>query len=396
MEAVPSDRELAVRARQGDRRAFVQLVERHSPALLNVCRRMLHDSYLAEDARQEATLRALLALDRLEAPEKFASWFLGIGLNVSRVWLREQRRAAMADVELVDVVDPERGPEELTLAAELAHRVHQAISELPKGQRQAVELFYLAGLDQTASAARLKIPVGALKTRLHKGRAALRGPLARTWEEELMESQPEQRFVAVRVENVWRYPEAEGHRGQYRRHTIALQEEGGPQRLLYVWVGTFEGESIARLVQRTEPFRPLPHQLLASLLETLGARVSEVRINALREGTFYAEVAVEGPLGTASVDARPSDAISLALTVSAPIRVSGAIMDAAGMTPEEREVLPRGGHRPRRRGPRPDWLPSGEPEPASRIVELIHEAELERRHFAEEHGLNQTVAEPHR
>lgn len=386
MEAVASDRDLVLAARQGDRSAFEQLVARHSPALLKVCRRMLHDGYLAEDARQEATLRALLALDRLETPQKFGSWFLGIGLNVCRAWLREQRRAAMSDFEMVDVADPEAGPEELAIAAELAHRVHQALGELPAGQRQALELFYLAGLDQTAAAARLKIPTGALKTRLHKGRAALRGSLARIWEEELMEGQPEQQFVAVRVANVWRYPEDEGHRGQFRRHGIALQEEGGAQRFLYVWVGTFEGESIARLVQRTEPFRPLPHQLLASLLDTLSARVSEVRINALREGTFYAEVALEGPSGTASVDARPSDAISLALTISAPIRVSRAIMDAAAMTPEDLEAG--------RRGPRPAWLPSGEPEPASRIVELLREAEIERRHFLEEHGLNTTVAEP--
>ncbi|MPZ13615.1 MAG: sigma-70 family RNA polymerase sigma factor [Chloroflexi bacterium] len=381
LEAGASDRELVLAARQGDRGAFETLVARHSPALLNVCRRMLHDGYLAEDARQEATLRALLALDRLEAPEKFASWFLGIGLNVCRAWLREQRRGAMREAETVDVADPEAGPEELALAAEVARRVNQALAALPAGQRRALELFYLAGLDQTASAARLRIPVGALKTRLHKGRAALRGSLARIWEEEFMERQPQPQLVAVHVADVWRYPEDERH-----RQAIALQEEGGAQRLLCIWVGTFEGESIARLIQRTEQVRPLPHELLASLLDTLGARVSDVRINALREGTFYAEVVVEGPSGTATVDARPSDAISLALTVAAPIRASRPIMDAAGMTPEELEA--------RRRSPGPGWWPRGEPEPASRIVELIREAEIERRRFAQEHGLNMTVAEP--
>ena len=111
----------------------------------------------------------------------------------------------------------------------------------------------------------------------------------------------------------------------------------------------------------------------------------EVRISALREGTFYAEVAVESLSGVDTVDARPSDAVSLARAVSAPIRVNRSIMDAEGMTPEERAA--------RQQGPRPAWLPSGEPEPASRMVELMREAEVEARRFSEEHGLNRKLPE---
>jgi bifunctional DNase/RNase len=93
-----------------------------------------------------------------------------------------------------------------------------------------------------------------------------------------------------------------------------------------------------------------------------------VRINALREGTFFAEIAIDGPSGPAIVDARPSDAVSLALIVSAPIRVSRAIMDGDGMTHEQVEGL-------HNREPRPDWWPGGEPEPANRIVQLNREAD---------------------
>ena len=77
-----SDRSLVLLARRGDKRAFCDLLERHRPMLVALCRRMVGNRGLAEDAAQEAYLQALLSLDRLRRLDRFGPWLAGIGLNV--------------------------------------------------------------------------------------------------------------------------------------------------------------------------------------------------------------------------------------------------------------------------------------------------------------------------
>jgi RNA polymerase sigma-70 factor (ECF subfamily) len=76
------DRELVLKASDGDRAAFAVLVERHHSLLEAMCRRKLGPSPAVEDAVQEAVLQALLSLDRLRQPERFGAWLAGIGLNI--------------------------------------------------------------------------------------------------------------------------------------------------------------------------------------------------------------------------------------------------------------------------------------------------------------------------
>jgi DNA-directed RNA polymerase specialized sigma24 family protein len=76
----------------GDREAFAVLVGRHRPMLVGLCRRVLGDRGLAEDAAQEAVLQAMVGLGRLEQPERFGAWLGGIGLNVCRRWRRDRVR----------------------------------------------------------------------------------------------------------------------------------------------------------------------------------------------------------------------------------------------------------------------------------------------------------------
>ena len=76
------DADLVAAARGGDRRAFAVLVERHYGVLLATCRRATGNGELAADAAQEAVVTALVGLDRLRDPERFAAWLIGIGLNL--------------------------------------------------------------------------------------------------------------------------------------------------------------------------------------------------------------------------------------------------------------------------------------------------------------------------
>ena len=217
--------------------------------------------------------------------------------------------------------------------AELATAVRRAVAVLPPGQRAAVALFYLDGLTQAEVAAALDIEVGAVKTRLHKARQSLRRTLWSTWKEDLMvtsvESPPG--WVDMRLEDVKRI----GLEDPPRERSVLLLAETAGERLLPIWVGNFEGDAAAILLVGAQTPRPLTFPFTAKLLEAAGGRVQEVRISRLLDEAFYAEVMVSSPSGTRTVDARPSDAIALALAVGAPIRAERTVLEQAGRTRAE-------------------------------------------------------------
>jgi RNA polymerase sigma-70 factor (ECF subfamily) len=118
MMAGESDITLVLAARGGDKDAFGALLHRHRPLLLSLCRRMLGDPLLAEDAAQEAALAALLSLDRLRDPQRFGAWLCGIGLNICRNWLRDRTHdhwsweAMLGGSKVDELIDWRIGPEE--------------------------------------------------------------------------------------------------------------------------------------------------------------------------------------------------------------------------------------------------------------------------------------------
>lgn len=117
---------------------------------------------------------------------------------------------------------------------------------------------------------------------------------------------------------------------------VVLREHDAPHRVVPIVVGGAEAASIAVALSGETPPRPLSHDLLATLIRDLGARVDRVEVTALRDGAFLAELAVSGPQGGHRLDARPSDGIALALRVGAPVYMSETVLDAAGRVLVER------------------------------------------------------------
>jgi RNA polymerase sigma-70 factor (ECF subfamily) len=304
-------------ARSGDRAAFATLIERHQPLLVASCRRMLGPGGdLAEEASQEAVIQAMLGLRRLRDPERFGSWLVGIGLNVCRHLLR--RRPAVWPL-----AEAAADPQELAEAAELAARVRDAVAALPAGQRRAVTLFYLAGLSQREVAAVLGVDVGAVKTRLHKARRSLRGRLAE-FSEEARVTQDE--MVEVRVADVVR---------REAKNVVVLEELGGGRRLT-LWIGPYEADFLAVHLEDLEMVRPLTYAFAARLLEAAGGTLEEVRVSRLADETFYAEAVVVAAGGERrTLDARPSDALNLAVLLRRPVKVARAVLDAVPQAPPE-------------------------------------------------------------
>jgi RNA polymerase sigma factor (sigma-70 family) len=317
-----SDADLVAAARGGDRRAFAVLVERHYGVLLATCRRATGDGELAADAAQEAVVTALVGLDRLRDPERFGAWLIGIGLNLCRRALQERARWARTDS--ADTPAPGPGPPEAAEAAQIAERVRAAIAALPAGQRAAVALFHLGGLSHAEVAGRLGTRPGAVKTRLHKARGALRRELVDVHREEL--PMP---AVAMSVADVRRPTE------RPERHIVVLEEVGGERRLP-IWIGTPEALSLVAALEEVELPRPGPYHFAQALLAAAGGALREVRVSRLADSVFYAvAVLADG----SEVDARPSDALTLALVTGAPITVEPAVLDASERFARERPGL---------------------------------------------------------
>ena len=110
---------------------------------------------------------------------------------------------------------------------------------------------------------------------------------------------------------------------------IYLQERGG-ERAFPIMIGNTEANEIHRVIHGQEAARPLTHRLCQSLVEGLGGRVVGVDIVDLQQNTFFARIRLDGPKGEVEIDARPSDAIALALRVRAPIRAAEKVIEAAG------------------------------------------------------------------
>src|SRR3954465_9615104 len=286
------DAALVAAARGGDRRAFAVLVERHYGVLLATCRRTSADGELAADAAQEAVVTALVGLERLRDPERFGAWLIGIGLNLCRRALQE--RARWARSEAADTPAPGPGPQEAAEAAQMAERVRAAIAALPAGQRAAVALFHLGGLSHAEVAGRLGTRPGAVKTRLHKARAALRRTLTDVHREEFPMSAP----VPMRIADV-RRPE------RRRAAGIVVLDEVGGERQLPIWIGIPEADALVAELEAVELPRPGTYHFARALLQAAGGRVAEVRVSRIVEHVFYASAVMAD--GT-EVDARPSDA----------------------------------------------------------------------------------------
>lgn len=123
-----------------------------------------------------------------------------------------------------------------------------------------------------------------------------------------------------------------------RQHIVLLkpllEEEGVDPRVLPIWIGQQEATSILIAISGEEAPRPLSHDLMKLMLDTLDTRVVRVEVTRIEEGTFYAEITLTGPSGVYVVDARPSDAVALAVRVEAPIWVADDVLDAAGIPAE--------------------------------------------------------------
>jgi bifunctional DNase/RNase len=109
---------------------------------------------------------------------------------------------------------------------------------------------------------------------------------------------------------------------------VILKDKGG-ERVLPIWVGVFEANAIALQIENIATPRPMTHDLLRNILSEIEADVLRIVVSDLRDNTFYAMIYLDRGGDTIAIDARPSDAIALALRTRAPIYVEDSVVESA-------------------------------------------------------------------
>lgn len=117
---------------------------------------------------------------------------------------------------------------------------------------------------------------------------------------------------------------------------IILRDNGG-QRMLPIWVGVFEANAIALQLESVQTPRPMTHDLMKNLLDQMGAQIERVVVCDLRDNTFYATIHLRTGDRQIPVDARPSDAIALALRTQSPIFVEETVIEGAQTAENDKE-----------------------------------------------------------
>jgi RNA polymerase sigma factor (sigma-70 family) len=322
---VGSERDLVASAIRGDPQAFAALVSANRSRIEAVVGRMLPGEE-AEDVLQEALLRAYLGLSRLRDPERFGSWLCGIALNLAKMRLR--RRVAQPQLvaagglgfEAVDTQDHE-----------LLRIVRDAVELLPPGQRDVVLMHYVDDLSCEEIARLLGTSPGAVRVRLHRARAQLRRELAPLAPAAATAITREKPMIEMKLDDVVVRVSPDDPFKPVSDSRVVLLKEGKGDRRLAIWTGAAEGNTLASKLVGWDPPRPMTSDLIVELLRVLGARVERVAVTELRETTFYATISVAVDGNVEELDARPSDALNLAVRVGAPILVDEAVLEQQGM-----------------------------------------------------------------
>ncbi|HEV3048698.1 MAG TPA: sigma-70 family RNA polymerase sigma factor [Longimicrobium sp.] len=185
-----SDHELVTRAQQGSEKAYRELLGRFQRPVFSIIYRMIRDREQAEDLAQETFVRVFNNIDRYDPRYKFSSWIFKIATNLTIDHIRRKeldtvsidgsRNAVTAEqieATSITIASPDENPEELLEAKELGEEIESAISKLRPEYRAAILLRHVDGREYQEIAEILSLPLGTVKTYIHRGRNELREQL---------------------------------------------------------------------------------------------------------------------------------------------------------------------------------------------------------------------------
>lgn len=185
-----SDQDLVSRAQKGSEKAYRELLGRYQRPVFSVIYRMIRDRERAEDLSQETFVRVFNNIDRYDPSYKFSSWIFKIATNLTIDSIRRKeldtvsidgsRNAVTPDqiaATSITIASTDENPEELLEARQLGEEIEEAIGKLRPEYRAAILLRHVEGREYQEIAEILSLPLGTVKTYIHRGRNELRESL---------------------------------------------------------------------------------------------------------------------------------------------------------------------------------------------------------------------------
>jgi len=169
--------------KKGDQNAFAEIVELFKDKVYQLCYRMVGNAHDAEDIAQEAFIRAYININSYDTDRKFSTWLYRIATNLSIDRLRKRKPDYFLDAEIEgtegltmysQLPSDELQPDEMVESLEFKAWIQQEINELPVMYRSVIVLKYIEELSLKEIGEILDLPIGTVKTRIHRGREALR------------------------------------------------------------------------------------------------------------------------------------------------------------------------------------------------------------------------------
>jgi len=186
-----TDQEIILLAREGRQSAFRELIDRYQRPVFSLIYRLVRDRELAEDLAQDTFIKVLNALDRYDPKFRFSSWVFKIAHNTALDALRRREPVMLsldgsphattedeATASALTAVSHDPSPEDHAVQRELGEEIEQGLAMLRPEYRTAIVLFHLEGLAYEEIAQVMGLPLGTVKTFIHRGRKELRAQLA--------------------------------------------------------------------------------------------------------------------------------------------------------------------------------------------------------------------------
>lgn len=327
-----TDTALVMAARNGDKEAFGTLVQRYETATRRYALRLTGDNEWASELVQEATLQAYLSLEHLRDPGRFRSWLCGIVRNIHHDHLRESHNSVFLDEVRINIqpdTETSDNPSGVAEQTEQQTMLLKAIDRLSPEYCNVLKSFYFRGLTVSEIASKTSDSEGAVKVRLHRARLKLKAILKSDYPE-IIPSEGGKQMIPVTIADISKQERKDAEENTIITYVILLLDKTG-QKVLPVWIGASEGQAIAMGMRNFTAPRPLTYDFFTNLLKAAGARIEEVRVETLKDTTFYGVVKVTRGRTTQEVDARPSDALALAVRTGSPIFVTEEVMEHAGI-----------------------------------------------------------------
>ena len=327
-----TDAELVQAARTGDAEAFGHLVRRYQGLIYGLAYHHVGNFADAQDIAQEAFVKAFRGIDRLQQPERFASWLKAIATNECKMALRGSRQT-------VPLEQVELSPSYASLAEQSWKRqqhqadIRRAVDSLPERSRLTVTLHYLSGLSHSEIGEFLDMPANAVAQQLHRARRQLKQVLMETIEEGYTMNRLPEGFTEAVLARLTLYPIKQGvfmtaDGGGDTRGIIVAVGEGSEKAYITLWMRSDDlgdvclGTSPAR-TSETPKGRALDSAL--QVLEAFGIKLEQVVLRLVDGRKCRAAAQFSQGDTQVSVDMRPSDAMGLAVRVQAVICAEDAV-----------------------------------------------------------------------